>query len=83
MEWILKRSLINSDIILFMFVILGGLLIILPRDRAENFCADIERVDGQPAWVIGYVEHGNRTARIAEEMEVIEVPEIEQAHEFV
>lgn len=61
----------------------GGLLIILPRDRAENLCADIEQSDGQPAWVIGYVEHGNRTARIAEEMEVIEVPEIEQAHEFV
>uniref|UniRef100_A0A915J2P7 Selenide, water dikinase n=1 Tax=Romanomermis culicivorax TaxID=13658 RepID=A0A915J2P7_ROMCU len=52
----------------------GGLLIALPRDRAVAFCKEIEKVEGYPAWIIGVVEEGDRTAKIVESPRVIEVP---------
>jgi len=33
----------------------GGLLVVLPADKAAEFCAKIEELDGWPAWIIGRV----------------------------
>ena len=39
----------------------GGLLIMMPRDKAEQFCREIEEREGQPAWIIGEVIEGKPT----------------------
>lgn len=39
----------------------GGLLMMMPRDKAEQFCREIEELDGQPAWIIGEVIEGQPT----------------------
>ena len=58
----------------FLFrLISGGLLVILPHEKAADFCRDIELQDGQPAWIIGTVEHGSRTARIVDDFFIVEV----------
>lgn len=51
----------------------GGLLIALPREQAAAFCQDIEKTEGYPAWIIGIVEKGDRTARIIDKPRVIDV----------
>lgn len=56
------------------FVLLGGLLMALPREQAAAFCKDIEKQEGYQSWIIGIVEKGNRTARIIDKPRVIEVP---------
>lgn len=52
----------------------GGLLVVLPKETAEDFCAEIFRIDGVPAWIVGEVREGNRTA-ILSSSNVIEVPQ--------
>ncbi|XP_030379724.1 selenide, water dikinase-like [Scaptodrosophila lebanonensis] len=42
----------------------GGLLICLPREQANAYCKEILKEEGHRAWIIGFVERGNRTARI-------------------
>uniref|UniRef100_A0A914UU41 Selenide, water dikinase n=1 Tax=Plectus sambesii TaxID=2011161 RepID=A0A914UU41_9BILA len=51
----------------------GGLLIAMSRQNAIAFCEEIERIEGQPAWIIGVVEAGDRSARIVQPR-IIEVP---------
>ncbi|RZF38201.1 hypothetical protein LSTR_LSTR005562 [Laodelphax striatellus] len=51
----------------------GGLLICLPREQAAAYCKDIEKQEGFPAWIIGIVERGGRSARIIEKPRVIEI----------
>ena len=52
----------------------GGLLVALPSEAAAAaFIADIVAADGQPAWVVGRVVHGDRTARIVEGATLLEV----------
>lgn len=51
----------------------GGLLICLPRDKAESYCDELKALDGQPAWIVGEVVPGNREARIAIDPKIIEV----------
>jgi len=53
----------------------GGLLVILPKEKASEFCADILEQENRPAWIIGSVIPGTRTARIADDVQIIEVPE--------
>lgn len=36
----------------------GGLMVLLAKDKAEGFCREIEEIDGVPAWIIGRVESG-------------------------
>lgn len=50
----------------------GGLLVVLPPDAAAAFCADILAEDGHPAWVVGRVEDGDRTARLADDLRIVE-----------
>eukprot|EP00049_Salpingoeca_infusionum_P025908 m.22494 g.22494 ORF g.22494 m.22494 type:complete len:287 (+) comp8396_c0_seq1:377-1237(+) len=56
----------------------GGLLIAIPQDQAEGFCTEIEAIDGVPAWIIGRVVDGTKTARLTEDCKVMEVvtPEV-------
>jgi selenide,water dikinase len=51
----------------------GGLLICMPRDAAAGYCREIEQLDGEPAWIVGDVVAGDRTARIADDARVIDV----------
>lgn len=54
----------------------GGLLIAMSRENATAFCEEIERIEGQSAWIIGVVEQGDRTASIVQPR-VIEVPAVD------
>lgn len=55
---------------------------LLPKDKAEEFCADILEQDGQPAWVVGSVVPGTRTARLTDDIQITEVPEVIHVHEL-
>lgn len=50
----------------------GGLLVCLPRVAALEFCQELEGLDGQPAWIIGDVVEGSRTAKITDLPTIIE-----------
>jgi len=54
-------------------------LVILPKENAASFCADILEQENKPAWIIGSVLPGTRTARIADDVEITEVPEVNGA----
>jgi selenide,water dikinase len=60
----------------------GGLLVILPKEQAEAFCADIKEQDGQPAWIIGSVVPGERKARIVDNVTIVDVPEVDREGEL-
>eukprot|EP00457_Paulinella_chromatophora_P008202 gb/GEZN01008231.1/.p1 GENE.gb/GEZN01008231.1/~~gb/GEZN01008231.1/.p1 ORF type:complete len:316 (+),score=42.70 gb/GEZN01008231.1/:187-1134(+) len=51
----------------------GGLLIALPEDKAVQFCKDILAEDGHPAWIVGKVVDGDRTAKIMPNPTIIQV----------
>lgn len=53
----------------------GGLLIALPREKAATFCREIEKQEHYPAWIIGIVEKGQRTAKVIDKPRLIEVPQ--------
>lgn len=55
----------------------GGLLVALPANQAAEFCRDIQEKEGYPAWIIGVVEKGDRTAKLVDQPKVIEVPAID------
>jgi len=52
----------------------GGLLICLPNEVASDFCKEMEELEGVPAWIVGVVETGTKTAKIVEKPTVIPVP---------
>lgn len=52
----------------------GGLLIVLPADRAQEFCAELTELQGVPAWIIGEViEADSKTAFLVEKPNFIEI----------
>jgi len=51
----------------------GGLFICLPKDKATAYCKELEEIDKLPAWVIGDVVQGDRTATISESVKILEV----------
>lgn len=52
----------------------GGLLIILPRDAAAGFCAELTALDGMAAWIIGDVQEApTKGASIAADVTFISV----------
>lgn len=65
---------LSTPIIAWSHIIVGGLLIILPRTAATAYCKDLEKEDGVQSWVVGRVEKGDRTARIIDNPRIIEVP---------
>lgn len=60
----------------------GGLLICLPKETAAAFCEAIESEEGFPAWIVGDVENGDKTARMIDIPKVIEVPSVEKEGEL-
>lgn len=51
----------------------GGLLICLPKDKADGFCRELEALDGHPAWIIGDVVDGEKKAMILDNVNIHEV----------
>jgi len=51
----------------------GGLLVCLPPENAKGFIEEIQRIDGEPAWIVGEVVEGNKTAVLVENPTIIEV----------
>lgn len=51
----------------------GGLLIAFPREHAASFCRALEAETGNPGWIIGVVDNGERTAIMNAKPRVIEV----------
>lgn len=50
----------------------GGLLVAIAADKAEAFCKEMEEKDGVPAWIVGRVVKGNRTAKIVDKPTIVE-----------
>lgn len=50
----------------------GGLFLAIPKDKAADFCAELEKMDGVPAWIIGDVVQGDNKAEIVEKVKIIE-----------
>ena len=57
-----------------MATLVGGLLIVFPREDGASFAKKMEQVDGLQAWIVGVVQKGTRTARVIDKPRVIEVP---------
>eukprot|EP00002_Diphylleia_rotans_P026657 TRINITY_DN5329_c0_g1_i1.p1 TRINITY_DN5329_c0_g1~~TRINITY_DN5329_c0_g1_i1.p1 ORF type:complete len:306 (-),score=54.61 TRINITY_DN5329_c0_g1_i1:629-1546(-) len=51
----------------------GGLLIALPAESADQFIRELQQLDDRPAWIIGRVVHGSRTASLAPDVQILEV----------
>jgi len=54
----------------------GGLFIALHKDDAEEFVKELERVDGQPAWIVGNVVQArgeSNQARIVPDFDIIQI----------
>lgn len=51
----------------------GGLLIILPRDKAQMLIDELMALDNMPAWIIGDVVAGNHDASISTAAKIVEV----------
>lgn len=52
----------------------GGLMISMPREKADGYIQELKELDGCDAWIIGDVlADPNRKARIAENVKIIEV----------
>lgn len=52
----------------------GGLFVGLPSmEAAQQFVEEISRLDGQPAWIVGVATAGSGVAKIAEDVQIIEV----------
>ncbi len=45
----------------------------MPHDKAQSYCEELQSQDGQPAWIVGEVVHGNRQARMETDVKIIEV----------
>lgn len=52
----------------------GGLLICLPKENAKEFCEDYKKLSGgHCAWIIGFVEEGDKSARVVTSPNIINV----------
>eukprot|EP00697_Spironema_sp_BW2_P005026 gnl/Spiro4/1677_TR881_c0_g1_i1.p1 gnl/Spiro4/1677_TR881_c0_g1~~gnl/Spiro4/1677_TR881_c0_g1_i1.p1 ORF type:complete len:326 (-),score=63.59 gnl/Spiro4/1677_TR881_c0_g1_i1:198-1175(-) len=51
----------------------GGLFACVPAENAVRVCDELMASEGQPAWIIGRVVEGTRTARVLEDARVLEV----------
>lgn len=51
----------------------GGLLVVLPAERAADYCRAVQERDRCPAWIVGEVVTGNRCAIVDPSPRIIEV----------
>eukprot|EP00042_Codosiga_hollandica_P030807 m.181177 g.181177 ORF g.181177 m.181177 type:complete len:309 (+) comp53463_c0_seq1:183-1109(+) len=56
----------------------GGLLVCLPAAAAQAFIDELQALDNMPAWIIGAVIEGDRTAILADDLKAfdVDIPEI-------
>eukprot|EP00744_Colponema_vietnamica_P004978 GILI01007354.1.p1 GENE.GILI01007354.1~~GILI01007354.1.p1 ORF type:complete len:251 (-),score=76.57 GILI01007354.1:445-1197(-) len=72
-------TLINDNVLNFRLTLgysaetSGAILVCLPPDAAEAFVREIQEIDGQPAWIIGDVVAGGRTAEILSNVNILEI----------
>lgn len=50
----------------------GGLLISLPKDKAQGFCDEFKEITGSDCWIVGYVTVGSGKV-ITENLKIVEV----------
>lgn len=55
----------------------GGLLMCLSADSAPSLIKELQTLEGYPSWIVGRVIPGNRSAKIAEDVKVLQVPEVD------
>lgn len=60
----------------------GGLLICIPKEAAPQYIQDIQKEEGLPAWIVGEVVSGDRSARITELPQITEVPSVDRENEL-
>jgi len=51
----------------------GGLFICISKDKAIDFCNELEKLDNYSSWIIGNVVKGSNIAKILENFKVIEI----------
>lgn len=51
----------------------GGLLICMDKSVANDFINELSELDNSPAWIIGDVLSGERKAKIADDVQIIEI----------
>lgn len=51
----------------------GGLMLCIPKENAQAFVDEIQEIDGYPAWIIGDVVSGSNTAKIVDDVKVVQV----------
>lgn len=51
----------------------GGLFMAISKEGAKGYIEEIKKLEGEPAWIIGTVEEGSRSASIVENPTIIEV----------
>lgn len=51
----------------------GGLLISIPKMNAIDYCNELSKLDGFPAWIVGEVIEGNNISEIIQHPTIIQV----------
>lgn len=54
----------------------GGLVVVMPREQAGVYCQTILQRERRQAWIIGFVEPGNRSVVVTSAPRIIQVPQI-------
>ena len=58
----------------------GGLLLALPAEKAAEFQAELKSLDGHDSWIVGRVVPGSRSARMIDDLKLLEVATDENDH---
>jgi len=58
----------------------GGLLLALPAEKAAEFQAELKSLDGHDSWIVGRVIPGSRSAKMIDNLKLLEVATDENDH---
>ena len=58
----------------------GGLLLALPSEKAAEFQAELKSLDGHDSWIVGRVIPGSRSAKMIDNLKLVEVATDENDH---
>jgi selenide,water dikinase len=61
----------------------GGLLIVMNRNDANAFCNELFAIEGYPAWIVGFVKDGNRSAHIDNNIQITSAPTTELTNDSI
>lgn len=51
----------------------GGLLIAMSEEDSKGFLKEIEEIDHCPSWIVGKVIAGDGSARLTDDVQILEV----------